>query len=88
MKWISILYLFGACATLAYADAVLVDCTKGSLAQTVTNAKRGDIVVFTGVCSGPIVVTAARLTLKGSGNSVIDGQGKDALTIAARGDDP
>src|SRR5690349_14635608 len=72
--------LLASCMT-ASADQPPLDCSKRSLAQAVSDAHAGDLITFTGVCTGPVVVGTDRLTLTGVGNAVIDGGGQDALTL-------
>ena len=43
------------------------------------------MIAFTGVCKGPIVITTDGVTLEGVGTAIIDGGGKDAVTIAGAG---
>jgi hypothetical protein len=69
-------------ATAAFADQPPLDCSKKSLASAVAGAAAGDAITFTGLCAGPVVVRTDRLTLTGVGWAIIDGGGKDALTIA------
>jgi len=76
-----------AAAAAAHADNNSpVDCGKKSLADAVRNVSAPDTTItFTGVCVGPIVITADGLTLKGVGTAVIDGGGQDAVTIVGVG---
>ncbi len=69
-------------ATAAFADKPPLDCSKKSLAAAIAGANTGDAISFTGVCAGPIVVQVDRLTLTGIGTAVIDGSGRDALTVS------
>lgn len=71
-------------STAAFADKPPLDCGKKSLAVAVANANSGDVIDFTGVCQGPVVVTAG-VTLAGIGTAIIDGAGHDALTVAGAG---
>jgi hypothetical protein len=72
-----------ASAVAAYADTTVVDCSKKSLAEAVRDATdKNPIVVFSGVCAGPILITIDGLTLRGVGTAVIDGAGGIALTVA------
>jgi hypothetical protein len=66
----------------AFADKPPLDCSRKSLAEAVDDADEGDTIKFTGVCKGPIVVRTSGLTLTGVGAAVIDGNGRDALTVA------
>ena len=76
-----------AAAAAAHADNNSpVDCGKKSLADAVRNVSAPDTTItFTGVCVGPIVITADGLTLKGVGTAIIDGGGQDAVTIVGVG---
>jgi hypothetical protein len=69
----------------AFADKPPLDCSKKSLAAAVANAEPGNTISFTGVCAGPVVVQSDQLTLTGVGTAIIDGGGKDALTVAGAG---
>jgi hypothetical protein len=77
------LMCFVAVATVATADPV-VDCSHRSLADVVDRVLVQDtVIMFTGVCNGPIVIGVDGITLQGVGNAVIDGGGAaDAVTIA------
>jgi hypothetical protein len=77
---LSILTLGGA--TAAFADKPPLDCNKRNLANAVAEANTGDVISFTGVCNGPIVIAVDRLTLNGVGTAVIDGGSRDAVTVA------
>ena len=60
-----------------------VDCTKESLAAAAASAdEKNPVITFTGVCSGPIVITADGVTLQGVNAAVIDGGGQDAVVVA------
>ena len=66
-----------------YAEPEVVDCGKKSLADAVREASdKNSTITFTGICSGPVVVTMDGLTLKGVGTAIIDGGGANALTLA------
>lgn len=80
-KTFSALFCVIAGVMAAWADQPLLDCHKKSLAAAVANADAGQTINFTGVCSGPVIVGADGLTLNGTGNAVIDGGGRDALTV-------
>jgi parallel beta helix pectate lyase-like protein len=68
-------------ATAAFSDDTL-DCGKKSLADAVQNVTAKNLTInFTGVCTGPIVITTDGVTLKGVGAAIIDGDGADAITI-------
>ena len=67
---------------IASADQPL-DCSKKSLAAAVADARTKDpTIAFTGICSGPIVITTEGVTLQGVGEAIIDGAGLDAVTIS------
>jgi hypothetical protein len=74
--------LIGSAMTVL-ADEPQLDCRKKSLADAVASARQGDSIRFTGVCAGPVVVSADGLTLTGVGAAVIDGGKRDAVTIAS-----
>ena len=87
----STMILLSAClfaataATPASADQPL-DCSKKSLATAVADVRDKDpVIAFTGVCAGPIVIRTEGVTLQGVGEAIIDGDGKDAVTIAGAG---
>ena len=70
-------------ASVANAAKGFVDCAKRSLADAVSDVKEKDLTIqFTGVCQGPVVITADGLSLTGVGTAVIDGGGGDAVTVA------
>ena len=78
---------------VAYAEKKPLDCSKKSLHDAVRGADETDrAILFTGVCSGPIVIRTDGLTLQGVGTAIIDGGGDggdgshDTVTIiGARG---
>ena len=70
-----------ALAATAYAENKPLDCAKKSLADAVSDEK-DQTIEFTGVCAGPIVIRTDGLSLIGVGTAIIDGGGKDAVTIA------
>lgn len=80
-RTLAIVFLFLTLAENVLADGQPVDCARHSLA-TVISAERTKSISFTGICSGPIVIQTDGLTLTGVGNAVIDGSGKDAVTVA------
>src|SRR5262249_9077097 len=59
----------------AFSDKPPLDCGKKSLAEAVANANAGDTISFTGVCQGPVVVSADGITIAGVGSAIIDGGG-------------
>ena len=70
------LMCFVGVATVATADPV-VDCSHRSLADVVDKVLVQDtVIMFTGVCNGPIVIGVDGITLQGVGNAVIDGGGR------------
>ena len=78
------LIALGLLAPAAAASAANpVDCSKESLAAAVASVKEKDpVITFTGVCLGPIVITADGVTLQGLNTAVIDGGGQDAIVVA------
>lgn len=68
-------------AEVARQDKPAVDCSRKSLAEAVEKGDKDGTIVFTGTCVGPIVIKTDGLTLSGTGTAVIDGGGKDAVTI-------
>ena len=81
LRALSVSFFLIAGATAALAEAPL-DCSKRSLADAVGRARTGDAILFTGVCAGPVVIRTDGLALTGVGAAVIDGEGRDALTVA------
>ena len=75
------LMCFVEVATVATADPA-VDCSHRSLADVVDKVLVQDtVIMFTGVCNGPIVIGVDGITLQGVGDA--DGGGAaDAVTIA------
>jgi hypothetical protein len=64
------------------AHAGTLHCARKSLAEAVSRLKAPNrTIVFTGVCTGPIVVRVDGLSLVGKDTAVIDGGGGDAVTI-------
>ena len=82
LRALGVSFILVAGASTAFADKPPVDCSKKSLAQAVADAGTGESIVFTGICAGPIVVKTDGLSLTGAGNAVVDGGGKDAITVA------
>lgn len=81
---LSVCLLAGAAVT--HAQKNIIDCSKNSLAEAVSNVKEKDLMIqFTGSCAGPVVIRADGLTLQGVGTASIDGGGQDAITIAGAG---
>ena len=79
---LSICFLAGAAAVSA-DDVVLIDCGQKSLADAVRDAKddRRTIILFTGVCAGPVVIRTDGLIIVGVFPATIDGGGSDAVTV-------
>jgi len=82
--------LLSACllagAVVTHAEKNIVDCSKDSLADAVSNVKDKNLTIqFTGSCAGPIVIRADGLALEGIGAASIDGGGQDAITVAGAG---
>ena len=74
-----VIYLFAGGSA---AHAGTLNCAKKSLSDAVNRLKATNrTIVFTGVCTGPIVIRVDGLTLMGTGTAVIDGDGSDAVTI-------
>ena len=65
----------------AFADRRPLDCANRSLANAVSRASN-QTILFTGICSGPIVIRSDGVNLVGVGAAVIDGRGRDAVTVA------
>jgi hypothetical protein len=82
-----VIALAGSClvcaAAPASADQPPLDCGKKSLANAVATATDKDpVIIFTGVCAGPILIQTDGLTLQGVGTAVIDGGNQDAVIVA------
>ncbi len=75
------LVMIAAGAAAAFADQPPLDCYRKSLAKAVANAHTDDVIKFTGVCSGPVVIRVDGLSLQGVGTAVIDGASQDAVTV-------
>src|SRR5262245_54868000 len=63
----------------------VVDCRKQSLVGPRAGIKEKDkepVITFTGVCAGPIVIRTDGVTLQGVETAIVDGGGKDAITVA------
>ncbi|HZP86209.1 MAG TPA: right-handed parallel beta-helix repeat-containing protein [Burkholderiales bacterium] len=66
----------------AAPDQRLVDCDRGqSIQGALARADSGDTIIIKGTCAGGINIRKNRLTLKGVNGAVVDGQGKDAISI-------
>jgi hypothetical protein len=68
-------------APATFAAHPPLDCSKKSLAGAVAGASSGQVITFTGVCAGPVVIQVDGLSLQGTGNAVIDGGGQDAISV-------
>ena len=82
----SIRFVLSSCllavAASSSAEPPVLDCSKKSLAAAVEHVSAKDpVIVFTGVCEGPIVISQDGLTLEGVGLATIDGGGQDAVTV-------
>jgi hypothetical protein len=79
---------FLAKATTASADDVVgLDCSQKSLADAVRDVRddRRTIILFTGICAGPITIRTDGLTIIGVSPAIIDGGGSDAVTVSGAG---
>ncbi|WP_150046077.1 right-handed parallel beta-helix repeat-containing protein [Methylomonas rhizoryzae] len=60
----------------------VVDCDRGaSLAKALAHSHEGKTILFTGTCSGPIVIDTDGIVLQGQGTAVIDGKQQNAVTV-------
>ena len=74
-------YAFLLCAPLI--GAVPFNCSRGIPLQTAIDLSLpGETLELSGTCSGPFTITAKNLALMSRNGAVIDGGGKDALTIS------
>lgn len=64
----------------AWADKN-IDCATQPLARAIDKENKPQVITFTGVCQGPVVIQTDSVTLKGVGTAVIDGGGQNALTL-------
>jgi len=79
---------FLAKATTASADDVVgLDCSQKSLADAVRDVRddRRTIILFTGICAGPITIRTDGLTIIGVSPAIVDGGGSDAVTVSGAG---
>jgi hypothetical protein len=83
---LSCCFLSGA-ATASADDVVVIDCGQKSLADAVRDARddRRTIVLFTGVCAGPVVIRTDGLVIIGVSPAIIDGGGGDGVTVRGAG---
>jgi hypothetical protein len=73
-------YLLIACAPVF--GAIPFNCNRGiSLQAAIDLSLPGETLELSGTCSGPVVITAKNLALVSHGGAVIDGGGKDAVTV-------
>jgi hypothetical protein len=73
------LLLFTGVPTFA---AIPFDCNRGISLQTAINfSLPEETLQLSGTCSGPVVITAKNISLTSKNNAVIDGGGKDAITV-------
>ena len=85
---LSLVFRFGLLGFLvqglwpAQAGNSVIDCGHRSLAAAVRENEGEGVLVFTGVCTGPVVIQKDGLSLRGTGTAIIDGAGSDAITIA------
>lgn len=78
------LLLFGTTAFAQSAPALIVDCSRGqSLQSALKLAPPGSTIVVKGTCTGAFTITSDGLQLDGRGTAIVNGGGKDALTINA-----
>src|SRR5947208_2679761 len=68
-------------AVSAYGQNV-VDCAHRSLASAISTGDAQKTIRFTGICSGPILISTDGLSLTGVGTAIIDGGKQDAVTVA------
>ena len=78
-KWMTAAVLFPAAQVLA---AVPFHCGGGVSLQTAIDlAFPNQPLLLTGTCSGPVVINRRNITLESNTGAVIDGAGKDAITV-------
>ncbi len=83
MKLFPLLVLVTAVSGTLFGDTVRVNCSDGgNLQAAINHAERGDAVLFSGVCQGPVIVNKSHLTLRGSASgAAVDGHKLDAVTV-------
>ena len=84
---VSCCVLAGA-ATVSADDVVGLDCSQKSLADAVRDVRddRRTVILFTGICAGPITIKTDGLTIIGVSPAIIDGGGgNDAVTVNGAG---
>ncbi len=75
-------------ATASADDVVGLDCSQKSLADAVRDVRddRRTVILFTGICAGPITIKTDGLTIIGVSPAIIDGGGgNDAVTVNGAG---
>ena len=78
-KWITAAVLFSAARVFG---AIPFHCDeRTSLQAAIDVAVPNETLLLTGTCSGPIVVSRKNITLQSRTAAVIDGGGKDAITV-------
>jgi hypothetical protein len=78
-KWMTAAVLFSAAHVFA---AVPFHCGDGiPLQPAIDFALPNDTLLLTGTCSGPVVISHKNITLQSNAGAVIDGTGKDAITV-------
>ena len=84
---LSCCFLSGA-APASADDVVGLDCSQKSLADAVRDVRddRRTVILFTGICAGPITIRTDGLTIIGVSPAIIDGGGSsDAVTVNGAG---
>lgn len=84
---LSALLLFSATALAQSTPTLIVDCSRGQSLQSALNlAPSGATIVVKGTCNGAFTLTTDGLRLDGRASAILNGGGKDAMTInGARG---
>jgi len=69
--------------TFARAETYNVDCNKKNktISKALLEANPGDTIIVEGVCNENITITKDRINLIGGVNSLINGGGKDVITL-------
>ncbi len=77
------LLLFGLLmAGLPALAAIPFDCSRGIPLQTAIDfSLPGETLQLSGTCSGPLTITSKTLTLSSNNRAVINGHGRDVLTV-------
>jgi hypothetical protein len=64
------------------ADQRVIDCSRGDLlADAINRARADDTIVIVGRCRGGVTMNKSGVTLDGQNKTIVDGEGKDAITI-------